>query len=113
MQHFQVVKSDIEHFHFHARLKCFDALLLTFGVQCLDASIEAFDGACVFTDVHDSQSSIAKLFGGSSSGQELNILAGQEGSKLDNTRLVRNGNQSPSDGYDVGGGAYGEKSEPA
>jgi hypothetical protein len=76
-----------------------------FGVQRLDAAIQAFHRLSVLGHVHDVQTGIAKGLGGSTRRQEMHIFGRQERSEFDNAGLVRNGNEGTGDGDDIDVGA--------
>jgi hypothetical protein len=71
------------------------------GVQGLDASVQAFGCLCVVGHVCHVQTGIAQRLGRSASREEVNVVGGQECGKFDNASLVRDGNESASDGDNV------------
>ena len=72
------------------------------GVKRLDASVEALGRSGVVRHVNDGETGLAELLGGSASREQLHILGSKEGGKLNDAGLIRNRDESPSDGDDVG-----------
>lgn len=75
------------------------------GVERLDASVEALGRSGVVRNINDGKTSLAKLLGGAAGREQLHILGGEEGGKLDDASLIRHRDESPGDGDDVGLGA--------
>ena len=75
------------------------------GVERLDASVEALGRSSVIRNINDGKTSLTELLGGAAGREQLHVLGGEEGGKLDDASLIRHRDESPSDGNDVGLGA--------
>lgn len=95
---------DIEFFHFLFMLRIASysqETSMNFWVKCLDASVQTFRRLSVIGNIQDVESCLTKCFGSAACGKEVDVLGGEKGGKFDNTSLVRDGNESTSNGNHV------------
>ena len=79
---------------------------MDFRMKRFDTTIQTLGCLGIIGNILDFQSSLAQGRCRTARTEEVDILRGQKGTKVNNSSLVRNGNESAGYGDDVGCGAF-------
>ncbi len=73
---------------------------MNLGMEGLDTAIEHLRETCEIGDIADHQAGIAERLGGTSGGDEFNVMGDQSPSKVDQAGLIGDGEEGATNGLE-------------